>query len=123
LRTARRVGLGLRADVSPDLRRAKALTWQRVGARTLAARSRAALGVDARPELVACTAPLMYLVASEDTVISRRALGEVVRLAPRTRVSEVDGPHLALFTNPGACAERIADFLAGAPGVARDGDR
>jgi hypothetical protein len=35
----------------------------------------------------------------------------VLSIAPQTKVVEVDGPHLALFTNPVSAAACIANFL------------
>jgi pimeloyl-ACP methyl ester carboxylesterase len=93
------------------LRKAKAKTWKRVNAQALAARSRAALGVDVRSLLARSGVPVMYLASTQDEVISRRSLDEVLALAPQTEVTEVDGPHMALFSNPAQSAARIVDFL------------
>lgn len=111
VRALRRARLLLPGYATTELRRAKALTWQRVNARVLAARARAALAVDARPHLRDCRAPLMYLAATRDEVIGRRSRDEILALAPHTRLAEVEGPHLALFTDPARSARHIADFL------------
>jgi hypothetical protein len=55
----------------------------------------------------------MYLVSTHDEVIARTNLDEVLAHAPHTQVAEVEGPHLALFTNPVQSAARIAGFLRG----------
>ena len=83
----------------------------RVGAKVLAARTRALLRVDARPQLRDCRAPLMYLASTQDEVISRASLDEVVAAAPHIQVTEVEGKHLALFTNPVDSAACITEFL------------
>ena len=111
VRALRRTRFLIPGYASSELRRAKAMTWRRVNSRVLAARSRAALGVDARPQLRECRARLMYLASTRDEVVARAKLSEVLAVAPRTQVAEVDGPHLALFTNPAQSATRIADFL------------
>ena len=53
----------------------------------------------------------MYLAATRDEVVGPRSRDEVVALAPQLQLAEVEGPHLALFTNPRPAAEHIARFL------------
>lgn len=113
VRAVRRVRLLIPGYASSELRRAKVVTWRRVSARALAARARAALSVDARPLLRNCRAPLMYLAASGDEVISRASLQEILSIAPQTRVTELDGRHMALFTSPVAAAASVAEFMGG----------
>jgi len=110
-RAFRRIRYVIPGFASSELRRAKATLWRRVDARVLAARSRAVLSVDARPLLKACRAPLMYLASNDDDVVRRPSRDEVVAVAPQTQVCEIEGPHLALFTNPVDAAECIAKFL------------
>ena len=111
IRAIRRTRLLIPGWASAELRTAKAMTWKRVNSRTLAARARAALEVDARRLLAGCSSRIMYLVATDDEVVSRANLDQVLANAPNTEVAEIDGPHLALFTNPVQSAKRIADFL------------
>ena len=111
IRAIRRTRLLIPGWANAELRAAKAMTWKRVNSRTLAARARAALEVDARRLLAGCSSRIMYLVATDDEVISRANLDQVLANAPNTEVAEIDGPHLALFTNPVQSAKRIADFL------------
>ena len=112
VRATRRARLLIPGYATTELRHAKAVTWRRVNSRELASRSRAALSVDVRPQLRECRAPLMYLVSTRDEVISRASLDEVLAVAPHTQVAEIDGPHLALFTNPVQSAEKIMNFLS-----------
>lgn len=111
VRAIRRTRLLIPGYATTEFRRAKAITWRRVNARVLASRSRSALSVDVRPQLRDCRARLMYLASTRDEVISRSCLNEVLALAPQTQVAEVEGPHLALFTNPVQSAACIANFL------------
>jgi pimeloyl-[acyl-carrier protein] methyl ester esterase len=113
-RTFRRLRFWIPGFASNDLRRAKAAIWRRVGARVLAARSRAIMILDARPLLKACRAPMLYLASKHDQVVRRPSLEEVIAIAPQTKVAEVAGSHLALFTNPADSAARIAEFLSSA---------
>ncbi len=110
-RTLRRLRYWIPGFAPTELRRAKALLWKRVVARVLAARSRAAMSVDARALLKSCRAPMMYLSSTHDDVVRRPCRDEVIEVAPHTQVCEVEGGHLALFTNPVDSAERISRFL------------
>lgn len=111
IRALRRLRLLIPGYATSELRRAKAITWRRVTASVLASRSRSALSVDARPQLRACSARLMYLASTRDEVVSRASLNEVLAIAPQTQVAEVEGPHFALFTNPVQSAACIVKFL------------
>ena len=111
VRALRRTRLLIPGYASSDFRRAKAQTWSQVKAGVLAARARAALGIDARPQLQACNARLMYLLSAQDEVISRTSLAEVQQIAPHVQVMEIAGPHMALFTNPVPAVACITTFL------------
>jgi pimeloyl-[acyl-carrier protein] methyl ester esterase len=111
IRLARRAPL-LSTRLSTDAyRRDKAATWVRVSSRTLASRARAVLALDARNCLRECSRPVLYLAGSRDKVIPRRNVDEVMRELPSTKVVTVDGPHLALYTNPKAAARAIVEFI------------
>jgi len=111
VRALRRTRLLMPGWASAEMRKAKGMTWRRVTARVLAARARAAMGVDVRRLLAECRPRIMYLMSTRDEVIARKNLDEVLAHAPQTEVAEIEGPHLALFTNPVQSAARIADFL------------
>jgi hypothetical protein len=57
----------------------------------------------------------MYLASTHDKVVRKTSRDEVLAIAPQTKVCEVEGPHLALFTNPQAAVECIAKFLCEVP--------
>lgn len=111
VRALRRTRLLIPGYATSEFRRAKAITWNRVNSSVLASRSRSVLGVDVRPQLRECRARLMYLVSSRDEVVTRASLNEIIAIAPQTQVSEVDGPHFALFTNPVQSVDCIVNFL------------
>jgi pimeloyl-ACP methyl ester carboxylesterase len=122
MRTLRRLRYWIPGFAASDLRRAKAELWRQVGARVLAARSRAVMNVDARALLKACRAPLMYLSSTDDRVVRGFCRDEVTAIAPQTKLCEITGPHLALFTNPDEAAASIASFLRKAwSGLPADG--
>jgi pimeloyl-ACP methyl ester carboxylesterase len=111
VRALRRTRLLVPGWATAEMRKAKALTWRRVNSGALATRARAALGVDARRLLAECRPRIMYLASTRDEVISRTNLDEVLAHAPHAEVAEIEGPHLALFTNPVQSAALIAGFL------------
>lgn len=111
VRLARRAPLLLSSDSTDEYWRDKAATWIRVPSRVLAARARAILALDARECLRGCLPPVLYLAGSRDRVIPRRNVDEIMKELPSTKVVTVDGPHLALYTNPTAAARAIVKFI------------
>ena len=112
VRLARRIPVLLSNDPANPFCRDKAATWARVPTRTLRARTRAILTLDARQCLRECPRPVLYLAGSRDWVVPRRNVKEVVRESPSTRVVTIDGPHLALYTNPVPAARAIIEFMS-----------
>jgi pimeloyl-ACP methyl ester carboxylesterase len=111
IRALRRAPALVRGYPTEDLRRARAETWRRVGARVLSSRTRAALAVDARPHLASCGAPVLYVASSNDRVIPPHNIEDIRAMARSCEVVTIDGPHLALVTNAPAAAGYIADFV------------
>jgi pimeloyl-ACP methyl ester carboxylesterase len=109
-RTIRRLPIWLGRSPDDPLRRDKAEIWQRVRARTLAARSRAIRLVDARPDLEAVTQPIQYLVSSHDRVVPPHNLAQIRSLRADVEVVSIDGNHFALYANAQAGADAILAF-------------
>jgi len=110
IRVARRVPAflsGRRRGVWRD----KSETWATVSAGTLARRVRALLSVDVSETLRGCETPIVYLASSRDLIVPRRNVEEVARHKPSTRVIVIDGPHMALYTNPQHAANAICHVL------------
>ena len=95
---------------TPELRRLLADSLAGVHPRVLACRARAVLTVDVRNLLDTCQVPLLYLLATQDRVVPRRNLGDILARVPRTQVVSIDGPHLLLQTRPAVAAEAIKRF-------------
>ena len=108
VRWARRTPMFLFNDM---FRRDKAATWARVPTRVLVARSRAILSLDARDCLRECSRPVLYVAGSRDRIVPSWNAQEVVRELPSTKVVTIDGPHLALYTNPAAAVHAIVGFI------------
>ena len=69
------------------------------------------LALDARACLRECPRPLLYLAGSRDRIVPSWNAREVVRVSPSTKVVTIDGPYLALYTNPGAATRAIVGFM------------
>lgn len=111
LRFARRVPIVLGKRQDDPYRRAKAETWARVPARVLAARIRAILAVDASGYLGESRHPLLYLASSDDEIIPRQSGVGIVREARQAKLVTIEGPHLAMYTNPGVAVGAIVAFM------------
>ena len=123
LRAARQLPLYLSRAAPSQWKRDKRETWRRVSAWTLAKRALAILGVDARALLRRCPSPLLYVAGTRDTVVPRHNVEEIVREFPATRVVDLEGEHLALYSNPEAAARLITSWIEEAGGRAAAGDR
>ncbi|PJI92093.1 pimeloyl-ACP methyl ester carboxylesterase [Yoonia maricola] len=77
----------------------------RVKSETLIARLRAVLSVDVRSHITHATVPSIYLRASCDRLVPRRASTAF------SNVVTVEGPHFLLQTVPTEAAAVVADFL------------
>jgi pimeloyl-ACP methyl ester carboxylesterase len=114
IRVARRVPVFLSARRRPAWRD-KSETWSSVSAGTMARRVRALLSVDATETLRCCEIPVVYLASSRDVIVPRRNAEEIVRHKPTTRLVVIDGPHMALYTNPQEAADAICQVLRTTP--------
>ncbi len=112
IRVSRRAPGWLSRRPSDPVHRAKAETWARVRTHVIAARVRALLTVDARESLRHCRQPILYLAGSSDRVVPFHHAKEIVRLQPSVQVHTIEGPHMALYTNPEATAQAILQFIA-----------
>jgi pimeloyl-ACP methyl ester carboxylesterase len=112
IRAIRRTRYVIPGFSPPALRRAKIMTWRQVNARTLGIRARAVLDLDARELLAGCSAPILYMSSTRDEVIPRASMDQILAIAPGTKIAEIMGAHLAMFTNPDVSAARIAEFPA-----------
>ena len=80
--------------------------------RTLAARTREALGVNVEKELGACSYPLLYLCGARDMVVTGRNLRSMRRLWPDMQVRRFDTSHLVLQEAPDEVATHVRAFMS-----------
>ena len=79
--------------------------------KVLAARLRMVLGCDVRAELCRIAAPILYIRARQDQLVSAACLDELRRIKPQMAVAELDGPHLLLQREPHRAAEIVVRFV------------
>jgi pimeloyl-[acyl-carrier protein] methyl ester esterase len=77
----------------------------------MAERVRATLTVDVRQELRNCPVPILYLGATRDFVVPRWNARGIVRARPDVDLEFIEGPHLALATNPTAATQAVQSFV------------
>lgn len=111
IRAGRRIPVWFSRGSNDQFRRDKAETWRRVSASMVAARIRALLDVDARELLRRCPQPVLCLAGSDDRIVPRRNVEEIVRVRPSVHVRMIKGQHFAIYTNPIATAAAITEFM------------
>jgi pimeloyl-[acyl-carrier protein] methyl ester esterase len=94
-----------------EVRRLLAEAHANAGVEALACRARATLSIDVSEALTACPVPVLYLRARKDGVIRGDRADEIRRLHPSVEIADIDGPHLALVTNPGAAWKALGAFM------------
>jgi pimeloyl-ACP methyl ester carboxylesterase len=96
---------------TPEVRRLLAEAHAFAGPAALACRARATLSIDASDALAACPVPVLYLRARQDGVIAASRADEIRSMRPSVQVVDIDGPHLALVTNPDATWTVLREFM------------
>ena len=96
---------------TPEVLRLLAEAHAVAGPAALASRARAALSIDASDALAACPVPVLYLRARKDGVIPASRADEIARALPSLEIADIDGPHLALVTNPTGAWAALRSFM------------
>ncbi len=86
-------------------------TLKKVSAKTIVKRIREAQDVDVSDLITEVKAPILYLKASEDRIVSARASELAVSLNQTILITEIDGPHCLLQAAPTAALDAILSFL------------
>ena len=82
-----------------------------VAPEVMAARVEAVSSVDARGSLRACPVPILYLQASHDRLVPKRALAEILRIRPEVEHRRLDSPHFVFQVAPDEVWGHILAFL------------
>ena len=86
---------------------------RQVGRSVLIRRIGEAARVDARDDLERIRAPMLYLGAVHDRLVTSKRRREISAIRPDLRVHKIDAPHLLLQTAPAEVWSAIAAFLDG----------
>lgn len=97
---------------TPELQRALGAALKTVSSTAIRARLKAVLSIDVSADLARVAAPILYLNATEDRLISKSAGEFIKRIQPSAKVVELYGPHCLLQAAPEAAAQAIREFLA-----------
>jgi pimeloyl-[acyl-carrier protein] methyl ester esterase len=77
----------------------------------LSGRVKEALIYDSRSELARITAPILYVQAERDRVLSKSCVREMKRMRPDISFAFVEGPHLLLQREPQKVADIVSRFV------------
>jgi pimeloyl-ACP methyl ester carboxylesterase len=99
-------------DYPPALLAAVQAAMECVRPEVLSHRVRMAFDMDARPALRACRAPMLYLQAARDKLVSPHCIEEIQAIKPDVKCEVVDAPHLLLQSKPREAWAAIGRFLA-----------
>lgn len=96
---------------TPEIAKLLHKTLKKVSAKTIVKRIREVQDVDMSNSLTEVKAPTLYLRATDDSVVSKRASELVASLNPGIEITEIDGPHCLLQASPQKALKAIMDFL------------
>lgn len=113
IRAGKRLPVWLSRGPTDRLRQDKTETWKRVGAGMIAARVRTLLNIDARDLLRDCSHRVLCLAGSDDGIVPFHNVEQIVHMQPSVSVRMIEGHHFAIYMNPKAAAEAIAEFVRG----------
>ena len=111
-RVTRRIPMWASRSGDDPLRLAKAETFRRVSARSLAGRARAVLNVDVRAELRRCSQPVLCISFTDDRVVPRSSVDTILREAPTAACASLSGSHFSGWMNSGALAAVVKKFIS-----------
>lgn len=94
-----------------SLLKAASLEMQKVKAEVLAARTRAALSVDARAALAQIEIPLAYFRARYDVIVPPWNLKKIIKLQPDINVDSFNTQHFLLQSAPHEAWQAIDNFI------------
>ena len=87
------------------------IAMSKVGVKVWRERLLSILNVNVKKELSEIDVPFLYLRASQDKIVPKSASEQISLLKPSIIVTEIEGAHFVLQTNPTAPASAILGFL------------
>jgi pimeloyl-ACP methyl ester carboxylesterase len=96
---------------TPQMRTDVKKAMARVSPHAVRERLREIARVDVTAELGKVRVPILYLRATQDRLVPRSAAERIRRIAPHTKIRDIEGPHLLLQCAPDECSRAISDFV------------
>jgi pimeloyl-ACP methyl ester carboxylesterase len=100
-----------RDEVPVSVQRAVREAQEMVPASVIKTRFNMVASLNTLPLLSRIAAPVLYLRAMKDRLVSARLREELFENIPQIATKEIDAPHLLLQTRPRDCADTILNFL------------
>ena len=97
---------------TPQLEAALQTALQTVRPAVLRLRAATALRANALTHCRSISLPALYLQATQDRLLPRRAGNTVISAIPHCAAVSIAGPHLLLQAVPQACASEVSDFVS-----------
>jgi pimeloyl-[acyl-carrier protein] methyl ester esterase len=97
---------------SPAIRNKLSVAMESVLPSVWKVRAGAALNTDATAQFREIDAPMLYLRASKDRIVSRSMSEVMLRQQPKMKIVEIEGPHFLLQAKPREAAIAIKTFAA-----------
>jgi len=88
-----------------------------VGPEVMASRVKAVSSVDARGALGSCQAPILYIQASQDRLVPKRALAEILRVRPEVEHRRIESRHFVFQVAPDEVWGHIVSFVRSLQGA------
>ena len=107
-------------DASAGLMQSTRATISSVSPSVLLGRFREVLMCDETAQLAMVAAPLLYVQASQDSLVRPRSFEAIRRVKPSVTLAQIGGPHFIVQREPDAVVEALLAFLENNSGVLRE---
>lgn len=97
-------------QASPQWRKALACALGKSSSAVLRARLVAVLDLAYDKRMAAARVPVLYLRATEDRIVPKRASKRIASALPTARILSLPGPHFLLQASPQAAAQAVYEF-------------
>ncbi|HEY7088517.1 MAG TPA: alpha/beta fold hydrolase [Tepidisphaeraceae bacterium] len=88
---------------------------RQVAPRVLAHRLKQVARIDVSKDLERCAAiPMLYLCGTDDRVVRRASLDQILKIRPKMAIRTLQGPHMLLQVRPADSWHHVAEFLRSA---------
>jgi pimeloyl-ACP methyl ester carboxylesterase len=97
------------------------VTFDEVSTQTFKARLGAVARADVRPALANVGVPVLYLQATEDSLVPGRCANVITESIAHARIVDIEAPHMLLQVAPDKAAAIVRAFIDTLPGATAPG--